>query len=93
MNDAVLVALITGGLSLIGVVITNVVTSNKSRQTILSEFQKAKADTEKAQAITDTKLQNLTDEVRTHNGFAQKIPKLEARIDNLEHDMEMLHGR
>ena len=49
------------------------------------------AKLEKAQAITDTKIEELTREVRIHNGFAQRIPVLEEkmnvannRIKNLE---------
>lgn len=56
-----------------------------------SDSQDAKL--EKAQAITDTKLEILTAEVRKHNGFAEKIPVLEEkikvankRIDDLEHN-------
>ena len=47
-----------------------------------SEAQDAKL--EKAQAITDTKLENLTAEVRKHNNFAEKIPVLEEKIRVLE---------
>ena len=85
MSDAIIVAIISGVVSLFGVIITNVVTASKSRQTILAEFHKAKAETEKAQAITDTKLQTLTDEVRVHNNFAQRIPVLEEQIKVINH--------
>ena len=47
-----------------------------------SEAQDAKL--EKAQAITDTKLENLTAEVRKHNNFAEKIPVIEEKIRVLE---------
>ena len=43
------------------------------------------AKLEKAQAVTDTKLQTLTDEVRKHNNFAEKIPVIEEKIRVLEH--------
>ena len=78
---AIIVALITGGLSLIGVMITNA-TGNKQ----------VEAQLEKAQAITDTKLQILTDEVRKHNSFAEKIPVIENRLDRLEDDVKSLKG-
>ena len=90
VSDTVIVACITGGVSLIGVIITNVVTASKSRNTILTEFQKAKADTEKAQAVTDTKLQSLTDEVRMHNNFAQRIPVIEEQIKVINHRIDDL---
>ena len=93
MTDAVLVAIISGAVSLVGVIITDVVTASKSRQKILTEFHKAKAETEKAQAITDTKLQTLTDEVRVHNNFAQRIPVLEEKIKVINHRVDDLEHR
>lgn len=46
----------------------------------------------RSQAVTDTKLEELTREVRAHNNFAQRVPVLEEqikvanhRIDDLEH--------
>ncbi len=79
MGESILVAVITGGLSLIGVVITNMATARKQEQ--------AQAV---AQAVTETKIDNLTQEVRQHNGFAQKIPVLEANVKSLEHKVEEL---
>ena len=73
MSEAIVVALITGGLSLAGVIATCTVTANKQ--------EKAQAV---AQAITDTKIQELTREVREHNNFAHRIPILEEKIHNLE---------
>ena len=68
MTEAIIVALITGGLSLVGVVITNMATSKKQ--------EKAAAV---AQAVMDTKIDELTREVREHNNFAQKMPTLQQR--------------
>ena len=73
MSEAILVALITGGLSLAGVIATCTVTANKQ--------EKAQAV---AQAITDTKIEELTREVREHNNFAHRIPILEEKVHNLE---------
>ena len=73
MSEAIVVALITGGLSLAGVIATCTVTANKQ--------EKAQGV---AQAITDTKIQELTREVREHNNFAHRIPILEEKIHNLE---------
>ena len=73
MGEAILVALITGGLSLAGVVITSTATARKQEQ--------AQAV---AQAITDTKIDCLTQEVRQHNGFAQKIPVLQTECEGLK---------
>lgn len=73
MSDAVLSSLITGGLALLGVVITCLATSHKQ--------EKAQAV---AQAVMDTKITELTREVRSHNGFATKIPVMEAQIEVLQ---------
>ena len=45
---------------------------------------------ETSQAVTETKLQNLTDEVRSHNGFAQRIPVMEEQIRQLTNRIERL---
>ncbi len=79
MTEAILVALITGGLSLIGVVVTCIATSKKT--------EKAAAV---AQAVTDTKIDELTREVRSHNGFAEKIPVIQEQIRNLTQEVNAL---
>ena len=68
--EQIIIALITAGLSLVGVMITNYF-NNKS----LSD--KVTHQLEVAQAVTDTKIEELTREVRTHNNFAQRIPVME----------------
>lgn len=80
MESTIIVALITGGLSLAGVVITNMAAARRTENKITT-----------AQAVTDTKLDELTREVRAHNNFAQRVPVLEeqlraanARIKKLE---------
>jgi polyhydroxyalkanoate synthesis regulator phasin len=83
MGESILVAVITGGLSLVGVVFTSMMSTRKTEQ--------AQAV---AQAVTETKIDNLTQEVRQHNGFAQKIPLLQAECDNLKRrvsDLEQYH--
>lgn len=74
MTDAIAVALITGGLSLVGVVITCLATAKKSETTI-----------KVSQAVTDTKIQELTREVRLHNHFAQRMPVVEEQIKVINH--------
>ena len=51
-----------------------------------SELQDQKLDAkiEKMQAVTDTKLVELTREVREHNNFARRVPVLEEKINALE---------
>ena len=69
MSEAIIVALITGGLSLAGVVVTCLATAKKTEKA-----------TAVAQAVTETKIEELTREVRLHNGFAEKIPVIEEQI-------------
>ena len=74
--EYIVTALITGGLSLIGVIISN-----------MSANKKIEAQLIQAQAITDVKLENLTDEVRKHNSFADRITTLEVKVDALEREI------
>ena len=70
MSESVIVALISGGLTLIGVLIAN----------------------SRTQAVTDTKLEELTREVREHNGFAKRMPVIEEQIKVINHRIEDLEG-
>jgi len=80
MSEAVIVALITGGVSLLGTVITILATSSKTAQEMKIN-----------QAVTDTKIEELTREVRKHNNFAERMPVVEEQIKTLTerlHDLE-----
>ncbi len=79
--EGIIAAIITGFLSLVGVVISNLAANAKMQKEL-----------EKAQAVTDTKIEELTREVREHNNFARRVPVLEEkakvadhRISDLEH--------
>lgn len=83
MSEAIIVALITGGLSLAGVVVTCLATAKKSEKNAAV-----------AQAVTETKIEELTREVRLHNGFAEKIPVIEEKIKAINRridDLENFH--
>ena len=67
MNE-IIVALITGGVTLVGVLISN----------------------QKSQAVTDTKLEELTREVREHNNFARRVPVVEEQIKVINHRIQDL---
>lgn len=82
MTESILVALITGGLALIGVIISN-----------MTARQKSAAELKQAQAVTDTKLDALTAEVRKHNGFAERIPVIEEQIKVANHRIEDLEKK
>ena len=81
MSEAIIVALITGGLSLAGVVVTCLATAKKTEET-----------TAVAQAVTDTKIDELTREVRSHNNFARRMPVVEEQIRIINHRIEDLEG-
>ena len=67
MNE-IIVALITGGVTLAGVLLSN----------------------QRAQAVTETKLEELTREVREHNNFARRVPVVEEQIKVINHRIEDL---
>lgn len=77
--EAIITALITGGLALVGTIISNKSTENKIQQQLIVN-----------QAVYDTKLEELTREVREHNNFAQRIPVVETNIKNIKDDIHRL---
>lgn len=80
--EGIIAAAISGGLALIGVIITNMQNGKKIEKKL-----------EIAQAVTDQKIEDLTREVRKHNNFAERIPKLEERIDGIHDKIEYLHKK
>ena len=83
---SIIVAVITGIFSLIGVIING-------RATQTNIVNKVQAELHEQNAIQNVKIDHLTDEVRKHNNFAEKIPKLETRVDNLETRVSRLEDR
>ena len=82
MSEAVIVALITGGLTLIGTIITG----NRNARELDHKL-------DKKQAVTDAKLEELTREVREHNNFARRVPVLEEKMKVANHRIENLERR
>ena len=85
----IITALITGGLALIGVIISN----NRNSAKIYSKL-------ETTQAVTDYEIKELTREVREHNNFAKRMPVVEEqikvinhRLDDIESDINHYHRR
>lgn len=68
--EAIIVALVSGGITLVGVLIAN----------------------SKTQAVMNTKLEELTREVREHNNFARRVPVVEEQIKVINHRIEDLEG-
>lgn len=71
MMDSIIAAVITGGVTLLGVILAN----------------------GRAQAVTETKLEELTREVREHNGFARRMPVLEEQMKIANHRIEDLERK
>ena len=80
--ESILVAIITGGLSLAGVIVSNI-----------SSGRRVEANLRTAQAVTDTKIEALTREVREHNNFAKRMPVVEHELKVLSHRITVLEGR
>ena len=79
MTEAVIVALITGGLSVLGVIISNIGSNRKIEDTLTT-----------SQAVTDCKIEELTREVREHNNFARRMPVVEQQIVDIKKDIDEL---
>lgn len=84
MSETIITALITGGLALLGSVISGRATTNKVMHQL-----------DMAQAVTNTEVKELTREVREHNHFAQRMPVLEEQLKVANHridDLEKFHA-
>lgn len=82
MANEIIVALITGGLSFLAVVITN-----------MSSNRKIQSEMKTQQAVTDTNLKELTREVREHNNFAKRMPVVEEQIKVINHRIDDLENK
>ncbi len=93
MNDSIILALIT----LVGTIITVIATNNSmvAKLDKRSEMSDAniRAELQAHQGITDTKLDELTREVRMHNEFARRVPVLEEQMKVANHRIEDLEKR
>ena len=77
--------LITALGSLIAVVVTNKANNEKMLHQMEINQERVKAELHEAQAVTDTKITELTREVREHNNFARRMPVLEEKIEVANH--------
>lgn len=100
MTEAVIVAIITGAFALVGQLLIAKINNEKlyaklDKQSELADTQ-LNAKLEKWQAVTDTKIEELTREVRKHNSFAERLPVLEEKIkvaNNRIADLEHKEGK
>ena len=84
VSDAIIVALITAAVSLLGIWAGLKQTQSKIQQDLKDNIQDLRADMEKKQAVTDIKIEELTREVREHNNFAKRVPVLEEKVQYIE---------
>ena len=84
MSEGILIALITGTFSFGASLLAN----SSSNKKLVNDL---KLEVTKNQAITDTKLEALTNEVREHNNFAKRMPVVEEGIENLKEKLNYFH--
>ena len=82
MGEGIIIALITSGLTLVGTVITVIKGNNQTNENLRV-----------SQAVTDTKIEELTREVRSHNNFAQRMPVVEEQIKVINHRIQDLEAK
>lgn len=83
MNE-VLVAIITAGVSLVGTIIT-VVMTNRSTLAAMSEQSKLADEKINGQInVIQTEIQTLSDRVEKHNSMVERTYNLESRVAVLE---------
>jgi len=96
MSEAVIVAIVTAGLSLIGTIITVLVANRQTLSALdkKSELSDAKLEAElkKHQAVTDTKIEELTRKVEKHNNIIERTYKLEGEMLEVQHDIRDMKG-
>lgn len=79
--ETVIAAAISGGLALLGVIITSMQSSRKIEKKL-----------EIHQAVTDQKIEELTREVREHNNFARRMPALEQKVEGIDEKIHIYHS-
>jgi hypothetical protein len=79
--DAIIAAVISGGLALIGVIITSMQNGRKIERKL-----------EQQQTLNNYKIDELTREVRKHNNFAERIPLVERDIEAIKDKINYLHS-
>lgn len=104
--ESIIVALIAGGLSLVGTIITvqnnnqKIIREMKAefsdkmqdmKDEFVKEMNSVKVEFASSKAATDTRLDDLTQEVRKHNGFADRMPRVETEIQGIKEKIEYLH--
>lgn len=81
MSEAIAVAVIGGVFAILCAVVTGLISS-------VTTSQKTRTALKISQAVTDEKIEELTREVREHNGFARRMPVVEEQIKVINHRID-----
>ena len=79
--------------SLTAVIVTNRANNEKMLHQMELQQVNIRAELKQAQAVTDTKIDELTREVREHNNFAKRVPVIEEQIKGANHRIEDLERK
>lgn len=85
MSEGITIALITGLFSFLASLVAN----SSSNKKLVNDF---KLEVIKNQAVTDTKIEELTREVREHNNFAKRMPVVEEAVKNINEKVNHFHN-
>ena len=83
--EAIIVAIITGGISLLGTVLTIASTSRKQTEAVRDELKSQHEEFKVEQAVMTEQIASLKNEVKTHNDFARRMPVVEEQIKVINH--------
>ena len=86
MSEGIIIAIITGIFSFGASLLAN----SSSNKKLVNDL---KVEVTKNQAITDTKIEELTREVREHNNFAKRMPVVENEIKHIEEEIKSYHKK
>lgn len=97
MTEGIIIALITGTCA----VVAQLIISRQSSKDLYAKLdkqseindQKLDSKLERYQAVTDTKIEELTREVREHNEFATRVPLIEAENKRLNERIKALESK
>lgn len=97
MTEGIIIALITGACA----VVAQLIISRQSSKDLYAKLdkqseindQKLDSKLERYQAVTDTKIEELTREVRAHNEFATRVPLIEAENKRLNERIKALESK
>ena len=84
MSEGIIVALITAGASFGASLLAN----SSANKKLVNDL---KVEVTRNQAITDTKIEELTREVREHNNFAKRMPVVENEIKHINNEIKQYH--